>query len=345
MSHPHESGEPYNGRRSQSAWIPAFVGMSGKKKLKIIMEAKQPKEIPFMKYRVLVFGLSAIAVACSLFLLFTKGLNYGTDFKGGLKLVYKISVPTDEGQLTKLFPEEEFPDLVVQRFGQASENTFVIRSDVPEGMEEDYAKPFTAKINGALGADTALLIKEEFVGPKVGKELRTKGVYAVVWAWIIMLIYIGFRFDFFFAPGAIVALIHDVIIALGAFALTGREVNLTVVAAFLTIIGYSVNDTIIVFDRIRENVQKYKGLPLIRIVNRSISQILVRTIITSLTLFFVVAVLFFRAEGDIQNFAFAMIWGVVAGTYSSTFVAVPIFLFLKKHGHRIGLKDKTAKLA
>lgn len=310
------------------------------------METKQPKEIPFMKYRYLVLGLSALLVAASFFLLFTKGLNYGTDFKGGLKLIYEIKVPTNEAQLTSLFPKGEFPDLVVQRFGEAGGNTFVIKSDVPEQVkEEEYAVPFTKKINEALGEGSASLIKEEFVGPKVGKELRTKGIYAVIWAWVIMLIYIGFRFDFFFAPGAIVALIHDVVITLGAFALTGREVNLTVVAAFLTIVGYSVNDTIIVFDRVRENIQKYKGLPLIDIVNRSISQILVRTIITSLTVFFVVMVLFLRAEGDIQNFAFAMIWGVVVGTYSSTFVAVPIFLFLRKHGHRIGMKPKTAKVA
>jgi len=291
-----------------------------------------------MKHWKLVFLISMIAVAGSLFLLFTKGLNYGTDFKGGLKLIYEFKVPTSESELTNTLGKVSLPTFVVQRFGDAKANTFVIKSDLPENIDEEYSIPFTRTLKEKYGAESVTLIKEEFVGPKVGKELRNKGIYAVVWAWAIMLIYIGFRFDFYFAPGAIAALIHDVIIALGAFALSQREVNLTVVAAFLTIVGYSINDTIIVFDRIRENIKKYKGLPLTNIIDKSVTQILVRTIITSLTLFFVVVVLFFWAEGDIQNFAFAMIWGVVAGTYSSIFIASPIFLLLREHGHKFGLK-------
>lgn len=297
-----------------------------------------------MKYRWLILGLSGIMIGFCIFLLFTRGLDYGTDFKGGLKLIYQFSVPTSQGEITKALSGHDLPEFVVQRFGAEGSKSFVIKADLPKGKEGERALPFTQSLMEKYGDGQFTLIKEEFVGPKVGKELRTKGIYAVIWAWAIMLIYIGFRFDFYFAPGAIVALIHDVIIALGAFALTQREVNLTVVAAFLTIVGYSVNDTIIVFDRIRENIQKHKGTPLISIVNKSMTQILMRTIITSLTLFFVVIVLFFRAEGDIQNFAFAMIWGVVAGTYSSVFIATPIYLFLREHGHRFGFKPKTTKV-
>lgn len=303
------------------------------------------KEIPFMRYRWPVFGLSLILMAASVFLLATKGLNYGTDFRGGLTLIYQIKKPTTEGEITNALKEKGITSFVVQRFGEVTEGNFVLKGDMPEQTTEgDLAKPATDALAAHFGPDQVTMIKEEFVGPKVGKELRTKGIYAVIWAWVIMLIYIGFRFDFYFAPGAIFALVHDVLISLGAFALTQREVNLTVVAAFLTIVGYSINDTIIVFDRIRENIQKHKGMPLVNIINLSMTQVLVRSIITSLTVFFVVMVLFLRAEGDIQNFAFAMLWGVVVGTYSSIFVATPIFLFLREHGHRLGFKSKRTKV-
>lgn len=312
------------------------------------MLAFRDRDIPFMEHRGWVLGFSLILVGISLFLLFTLGLNYGTDFKGGLKLVYQFDNPTTEVQVTEALSENNLPPHVVQRFGPEKDNSFVIKSELPEGpagVQEGFSKKFTQLLGAKYPPEQMKLIKEEFVGPKVGKELRTKGIYAVIWAVAIMLIYIGFRFDFYFAPGAIVALIHDVVLTLGVFALVQREVNLTVVAAFLTIVGYSVNDTIIVFDRIRENIQKMKGMPLIKIINKSISQILMRTIITSLTLFFVVVVLFFRAEGDIKNFAFAMIIGVIVGTYSSVFIATPVFYFLREHGHRFGLKKPRRVMA
>lgn len=303
------------------------------------------KEFNFMKYRWVFLIASVVLMGISGWLLAVKGLNYGTDFKGGLKLIYQFQTPTSEGEITSALSDQGFPALVVQRFGEAKQNTYVVKSDLPEeGSTDEMAKPFTQALMAKFGADKVSMIKEEFVGPKVGRELRNKGIYAVVWAWIIMLIYIGFRFDFYFAPGAIFALIHDVIISLGAFALTQREVNLTVVAGFLTIVGYSINDTIIVFDRIRENIQKHKGTPLVSIINKSLTQTLMRTIITSLTVFFVVLVLFLRAEGDIQNFAFAMMCGVIAGTYSSISIASPIFLLLREHGHRFGIKSKETRV-
>lgn len=298
-----------------------------------------------MKYRWVYLIASLLLIIACVGALLTKGLNYGTDFKGGLKLIYEFKVPTNEGEITDVIEAQGAPELVVQRFGQEDQNTFVVKIDLPEDDSTDeMAKPFTAALVAKYGADQVTMIKEEFVGPKVGRELRNKGIYAVIWAWIIMLIYIGFRFDFYFAPGAILALIHDVIIALGAFALTQREVNLTVVAGFLTIVGYSINDTIIVFDRIRENIQRHKGTPLVSIINKSLTQTLMRTIITSLTVFFVVLVLFLRAEGDIQNFAFAMMCGVIAGTYSSISIAAPVFLLLREHGHRIGIKSKETRV-
>jgi preprotein translocase subunit SecF len=298
-----------------------------------------------MKYRWQLFALSMALVGLAIYFWAVRGLNYGTDFKGGLSLVYQFNSPTTEGAVTDALQKANLPSFVVQRFGEFAKNTFVVKSDVVQKTEEKFSAPFTGALEQAYGPGQVTLAKEEFVGPKVGKELRTKGVYAVFWAWMIMLVYIGFRFDFYFAPGAIVALIHDVLIAVAAFAVTGLEVNLTVVAAILTIIGYSINDTIVVFDRIRENLQKHKGMDLVALVDLSINETLVRTLITSIAVLFVSLVLFFRAEGDIQNFGFAMIFGVLTGTYSSVFIASPIFIFLKQHGHRLGFKKTKAGTA
>lgn len=290
-----------------------------------------------MKYRGWLFGASLLANVFAIVLLFTHGLNFGTDFRGGLKLLYQFNTSTTEAQVTEALEQGQLTNFVVQKFGFENQNTFIVKSDLHEGKEGNLSEPFTKALQ-AKYPEQVSLIKEEYVGPKVGKELMTKGIYAVIWAWAIILLYMAFRFDVYFGVAGIVALIHDVFIAVGLFAFFGREVNLTVVAAFLTIIGYSINDTIIVFDRVREDLQKHKGMDLISLVNMSINETLARTLVTSLTVFFVVLVLFLRAEGDIQNFAFAMILGVVAGTYSSIFIASPVFIFLKQHGHRFGLK-------
>jgi preprotein translocase subunit SecF len=300
------------------------------------------KDIPFMKYRWWLFSLSILSNVFAVALLFTHGLNFGTDFKGGLKLLYHFDAATTEVKVTDVLNQAHLANFIVQKFGTEDQNTFVVKSDLPEGKPENLSPPYTQALQASFGADHVSLIKEEYVGPKVGKELMTKGIYAVIWAWGIILIYMAFRFDVYFGIGGIVALIHDVIIALGAFALFHREVNLTVVAAFLTIIGYSINDTIIIFDRIREDLGKHKGMDLISLVDMSINETLARTLVTSLTVFFVVGVLFFRAEGDIQNFAFAMLFGVVSGTYSSVFIAAPVFIFLKQHGHKFGIGKAAA---
>lgn len=299
-------------------------------------------QIPFMKYRWILLALSALLVLAAIVLIATRPANYGTDFKGGIKLLYQFENQTDEAQITEALKQNSLSSFVVQRLGDAAQNTFVIKGDKPEGLEEKFSQPFNQAFEKSYGVGKFKNLKEEFVGPKVGKELQRNAVYAMFWAWIVMLVYIGFRFDFHFAPGAIVALVHDVLIALGLFVLLGREINLTVVAAFLTIVGYSINDTIIVFDRIREDLQRHKNLELTQLVDKSINETLSRTLITSLTVFFVVVVLFLRAEGEIQNFAFAMMIGVITGTYSSISIASPIFIFLKQHGHRLGLGKKAA---
>ncbi len=192
-------------------------------------------------------------------------------------------------------------------------------------------KDLSAEVSSALEADfgeeNVDIRRVEMVGPQVGKDLRKKGLLAIVYAMIGILIYITWRFEFRFAVGAIIALLHDVLITLGVFSVAGREIDLPIIAAFLAIIGYSLNDTIIVYDRIRENMGRHgkKGLEVV--VNRSINETLSRTIMTSGTTLLVVLALFFLGGGVIHNFAFALLIGVLVGTYSSIFVASPVLVF------------------
>lgn len=283
-----------------------------------------------MKYRWLMLLVSFGIVAAGVAAIFVRGINFGTDFTGGLKLIYQFQDSTNEGVLTDALRQAGLSNAVVQRFGEAKQNTFIVKSDIPKDREENFSQPFNAALDKAFGAGKYQLLQEEFVGPKVGKELRTKGIYAVLWAWVIMLVYIGFRFDFYFAPGAIIALIHDVLVAVGLFALFGLEVNLTVVAAILTIIGYSINDTIIVFDRIRENMPRMPRAAFSQIINRSMSEVLTRSLATSLCTALPVTALLIFGGTTLQDFALALLIGTISGTYSSIFIAPPVLLHWKE---------------
>ncbi len=282
---------------------------------------------------------TSLLLGLSLFFYFTKGLNYGVDFKGGLKLLYKFETANlvDEAKIDQLLDNAGVDKTVVVRVGSANEGTFVLRKEM-EQQDNDNVNLVVQKINAAFKQDSTFsnntLLQNEFVGPKAGKDLRKKGQFAVIIACVVMLVYIGFRFNFTFGAGAIIAVIHDVFISIGVFALTGTEVNLTVIAAFLTIIGYSVNDTVVIFDRIRENLEKHKSMGFKKLVNLSLNETLSRTIVTSLTVFFVVVVLYTRADGDIQNFALAMIVGTILGTYSTIFVATPVYLWLTEYNNK-----------
>ena len=283
--------------------------------------------IPFMKFRWLAAFISVILILGSIFLIATRGLNYGIDFKGGAKLEYQFPEEISESELRASLSGLGLGDISVVRFGPADERRMSIRVEQAE-THAQIAPKITAALTKEYG--NILLESEETVGPKVGAELRKKAWLTILFSWLLMLIYIGYRFDFYFAPGAVVALIHDVIIVLGAFALLGKEMNLAILAAILTIIGYSVNDTIVVFDRIRENKKFITQTTLIDIVNKSLNSTLSRTLITSLTSLFVILVLFFKGGGTLHNFAFALLVGIITGTYSSVFVASPVFIGLHK---------------
>lgn len=288
----------------------------------------------FIERMWLFIALSALAVAGSVFLMTTKGLNFGTDFKGGIKLQYKFSVPVSDGDVRRLIEPLNVGDFSVQKIGKAGENRIVVKIERQEKPEEIADKTAQALRSGLAGTDFTLE-QQETVGPKAGAEMRKKAQLAIIVSWLLILIYIGYRFDFAFAPGAIVALIHDVLVTLGAFALTGREVSLTVVAALLTITGYSVNDTIVIYDRIRENLPKHTKMGLREVINLSINETLSRTIITNFTVLLVVVLIFLFGEGEFQNFGFAMIVGAVAGTYSTIYVASPCYILLKEYGPRL----------
>jgi preprotein translocase subunit SecF len=221
----------------------------------------------------------------------------------------------------------------VQRLGLQSEHEYLIRfsSDV---VKFDQIQGFQNKLREIMESNPEFqggsILRVDYIGPKVGAELIEKAIIAVLLGCVGILVYVMFRFEFAFAMGAVLALVHDTVITIGAISITDKEFTLTIVAALLTIIGYSVNDTIIIFDRIRENVKKGGGLSFGEIVNNSVNQTLSRTILTSLTVFLVLLSLFFLGGSVIHDFAFALIVGVIVGTYSSVFIASALVIYWRR---------------
>lgn len=287
---------------------------------------KQTPNFPFVRNRFIFLLMSGLIVATSLFLLFTRSLNWGTDFMGGVKLIYQFPKPVSDGEVRKLMETLSLGGVSVVRHGKPEERRLAIKVSKPSQETESLSKIITPALAKAYGETGLTLEQEVTVGPKVGQELRRKGMLAVFFSLFCMLAYIGFRFDFYFAPGAIVALFHDVIVTLGFFAFFQFEFDLTILAACLTITGYSINDTIIVFDRIREHSRLITPNTIDEVVNNGINETLSRTLITSLTVFFVVLILYLFGGATIKDFAFAMMIGVITGTYSTFSIACPVYL-------------------
>lgn len=286
----------------------------------------KPKHIiPFIKYRFVLIGISAFFFLSALIAITHNGLNYGIDFKGGAKLEYKFNRTVSEGEVREALAGAVAGTPHVVRFGAKDENRMSIKVELPEEHAK-IGEQVTAALETKFGAGSALLEKEETVGPRVGKELRRKAILATIFSWLLMMVYIAYRFEFVYAPGALLSLVHDTVITVGIFAFLHKEVDLTILAALLTLIGYSINDTIVVFDRIRENRHRITPTTVWEVVNDSINSTISRTIITSLTVFLVVVVLFWKGGGTLHDFAFCMIIGVIIGTYSSIFIASPIYI-------------------
>ena len=251
------------------------------------------------------------------------GLNYGIDFAGGTLVQIKFQKAISADQIRNAFKPIGLQNSIIQPFG---ENEVVIRISESEAGGKELSEKINESLKAALGQDAFEVRRVEVVGPKVGKDLTRKAMLAIVFSCIGMLVYITWRFEFRYAVGGILALVHDTIITVGAMSLLNKEFDLNIVAALLTIIGYSINDTIVVFDRIRENARKNIKQPLGQVINDSINQTLSRTILMSFTVFLVLLALFFLGGAVIHDFSFALLVGVVVGTYSSIFVASAIVL-------------------
>jgi len=287
---------------------------------------KHDINIDFVGKRKLALILSGIVILIGLASLAVKGPNYGIDFVGGTLVQVKFASDTDAAKIKDAMSSLDLGALVVQRFGD-DPNEFLVRVQESSVASKDLSRLISSSLETTYGDGQVDIRRVEMVGPQVGKDLRQKGVLSIVYAMIGILIYITWRFEFRYAVGAIIALLHDVLITLGAFSLSGREIDLPIIAAFLAIIGYSLNDTIIVYDRIRENYGKHQKKGFSAVVNRSINETLSRTILTSGTTMLVVLALFVFGGGVIHNFAFALLIGVMVGTYSSIFVASPALIF------------------
>lgn len=280
--------------------------------------------IPFIAWRKLFFAFSAAMAIASIGLFAVKGLNYGIDFRGGILLDVRTAGPADLATMRSALSSLELGEVALQEFGAPDD--VLIRLQEQDGGEEAQQAAIT-KVKDALGPNVEYR-RTEFVGPKVSDELFWDGIYAVTAAIFAILVYIWFRFEWQFGLAAVVALIHDVLSTIGLFALLGLEFNLSTVAAVLTIAGYSINDTVVVFDRVRENLRKYKTMELPAVLNMSINVTLSRTLMTSLTTLLALLALYFLGGEVIRGFSLAMIWGVIVGTYSSICVAVPLLLYL-----------------
>ena len=279
--------------------------------------------IPFMRFRKLFMTISAAAVVLSLAMVFVKGMNFGIDFQGGILVEVRMPQAANLSQMRGQLGSLGLGEVSLQEFGHPSD--VLIRIAAQEGDASAQQAAVTA-VKDALGAGVDYR-RVEFVGPKVSSELLLDGVLAVGVAIMAMLIYIWLRFEWQFGLGAVAALTHDVFLTLGIFSLLGLEFNLSTVAAVLTIAGYSINDTAVVFDRIREDLRKFKTKPVPDLLNGSINATLSRTLMTSITTLVALLALFFLGGEVIRDFSFAMIFGVLVGTYSSICVASPLLLY------------------
>lgn len=288
---------------------------------------KPNTNIDFMKWRPYAFAFSALLTGVGLVALVLRGgPNYGVDFTGGVMLHVAVDPSVSISEMREAVEGlgESAESASVQDFGNQP-GEYLVRLPI---ADENVEQSAVESMKGALGAKFASKgyrdLRTEIVGPRVGSDLRRRGILAVLLSTVVMGIYIAFRFDMRFGLGAAVALFHDVFIVIGTLAITNTEIDLTVVAALLTVVGYSVNDTVVVSDRIRENMHRVHKDDFGRLINRSLNETLSRTVLTGGTTFFVLLVLFFMGGGVIHGFALTLIVGLLIGTYSSIFVASPI---------------------
>ena len=277
----------------------------------------------FLRVRTIALAASLLVLLISVFSFLHKGLEYGIDFRGGILLEIRTQGPADLAHLRSTLSGLNLGGVELQEFGQP--DNILVRVERQKG-DEKAQQAAVEVIKKSLDQNIEYR-RVEFVGPKVGQELIRTGVLATMLAIGAIMIYIWFRFEWQFGVSGIVALLHDVVTTIGLFSLFQIEFNLTSVAAILTIAGYSINDTVVVFDRVRENLRKYKAMPLLKLLNLTVNETLSRTILTSSTTLIAVLMLFFFGGEVIHGFSLAMIWGIVIGTYSSIWVASALLIY------------------
>ncbi|KYG65069.1 preprotein translocase subunit SecF [Bdellovibrio bacteriovorus] len=281
-------------------------------------------------------GISLILTIVSLIYLAVNGINYGIDFKGGTEIQVKFAQAVTIQDLRKSIDDLKLGEVGVQSFGEGNE--YIVRFQGRVGKTD---KETNEILNADLGKIRNVITTQfasqgpdirrvDTVGPQVGAELKRNGVLAVFYCLLVILIYVALRFDYKFAPGAVLCLFHDAVITLAVFVAVGKEVNVAILAAIMTLIGFSLNDTIVVFDRIRETEGHYHDKGFGFVINRSINEMLVRTLITSGTTFVSAICLYIFADGTVEDIAFAMCVGIFFGTYSSIYVAAPLVLLMEK---------------
>ena len=284
-------------------------------------------DIQFINYFRLFNFVSLILILISVGFIFYKGLNFGVDFKGGTLIELRVeNAEIGIGDVRQSFIQMNLGDVNVKKFGKG--NDYLIKFEQTDKNKENFIENIKTQLSKNLAGNFSFR-RVENVGPKVSGELLKSGLIAIVLSLSAMLIYIWIRFEWQFSLGAIIALIHDVIITIGFFSILEFEINLSIVAAVLTIVGYSMNDTVVIFDRVRENLKKYSSKSINEISNLSINETLSRTIITSSTTLLALLSIFFFGGKILHGFSFAMILGVIFGTYSSIFIANPILIKLK----------------
>ena len=301
------------------------------------MILKIPKNINFSLFYKKLNIISVILIFLSIFIIFFKGLNLGVDFKGGTLIELRIDNSSiGIADIRQSLLKMEVGDVTVKKFGK--ENDYLVKIEVNDLNNPEFIKSINDKLNSDLST-VANFRRVENVGPKVSNELLNNGILAIILSLAAMLFYIWIRFEWQFSIAAIAAIIHDVLITLGIFSFLAYEVNLSIVAAVLTIVGYSMNDTVVIFDRIRENLKRYSKISIAEISDTSTNQTLSRTLLTSVTTLLALLSIYLFGGSILKGFSFAMIIGVIIGTYSSIFVATPILNYTNVNQKTV-LKDE-----
>jgi preprotein translocase subunit SecF len=296
--------------------------------------------IDFVGKRNVWMGLSVLFILGTFVLLFTKGLNYGIDFTGGAEIQVKVPQSWDIGKVRNELETGDIKGLKVQQIGEPAQSQYLIKAQGDEGSLNKVAAQVEATLLKTLKHGEYEMQRVDVVGPAAGSSLRMSGFLSMFYALLCILVYVGIRFDYRYAPGAVLALFHDSVLTLGVFILTQKQFDLQILAALLALIGYSNNDTIIVYDRVRETVAHHPELPIEKAVNRAINETLGRTILTSFCTFLTVFALWAFGGKVIEDFAFTLMIGIVVGAYSSIFIASSVVILITQRQQKNAANSK-----